>query len=559
MTDKLTVASRILELARRAGVEYIFITLGNDHPAFIEAFAQLGPEDLKIVVCPHEMTGLTAAHGYAMMTRKPQMVLCHVDVGTANLVTASHNACRGRIPAIIIAGRSGVTVHGELTGSRTEPIQYTQDTTFQTDLVRPYMKWIYELRQPQTVESILLRGRQIASSEPQGPVYISGAREIWEMTEAPLPEDLTHWPATPLGHLPEQAAKRIAAALVESKRPLVISSYYGRNPEAVAALVALSEKVGLAVTEALPQYVAFPGSHPNHLGYVFGKYVDEADFILLLDVDVPWVPSVVMPAKGTRIFHIDCDPLKAEMGHWHFPAEEAYGVDSHVAIKQILSEVGDEVKGRDERMAWLASHGQKPSQDAGLTSEFVATTLRELSTERSIFVLESPSATELTSSYLRPDRPGSFVSNGGTGLGWGINAAIGVKLANPESDVVAIIGDGSFVFGVPTSAYWVAHTYSAPFLTVIENNGGWNSPKFSADLVHPDGPAEKSDKFYVTMTRGAKLPETAAAAGGDAAVFRVTERSNLRETLQKASEIVRSGRCAVVEVLVKPISLQKLP
>ena len=553
----MTAALRLLKLARRTGSKYIFATLGNDHPAFIEAFAVLGADDLKIIVCPHEMSGLTAAHGVAMITHVPQVVLVHVDVGTANIAGASHNANRSRMPAIIVAGRSGVTVNGEIIGSRTEPIQYTQDTTHQSDIVRPYMKWLYELRAPQTVESIFLRGHQIATSEPRGPVYISGAREVWEMTDAPVPEDVALWPAAKLGGLPEDAARRIADALAQSKKPLVITSYYGRYPDAVAALVELSEHVGIAVCEALPQVVSFPGSHAHHLGYEFGKHVDEADLILLLDVDVPWVPSVVKPAAATRVFHIDCDPLKAAIGHWHFPAEESHQANSHIALRQIAALLDDPGRGRDVRSAWLASRKHDPVASEGLTAEFVAETLRALSDERTLIVLESPSSTELTSTYLRPDRPGSFFSNGGTGLGWGINAAVGAKLAAPEKDVIAIIGDGSFVFGVPSSTYWIANTYKAPFLTIIENNGGWNSPKFSADLVHPKGPAEASDKFWVTMTRGSKLPEIAAAAG-DAVASRVIEAGALRASLEEGLAIVRGGRCAVIEVVMKPISLQSL-
>ena len=557
-TDERTVASRLLELASRAGVEYIFIVLGNDHPAFIEAFTQMDPTGAKIVVCPHEVTALSAAHGYAMVKRRPQMVLGHVDVGTANLAGSAHNAGRGRIPAIVVAGLSPTTLRGEVTGSRSEPIQYIQDTTHQFDLVRPYMKWMYELRAPQSVESVFLRGRQIACTEPQGPVYITGARELWEMTDAPIPENLSHWPAATLGNLPERAAKRIADALSEAKRPLVLTSYYGRDPDAVAALVELSEKVGVGVCEILPQVVSFPGNHPNHLGYEICKHVADADLILLLDIDVPWLPAVTGPAEGARLFHIDCDPLKPALGHWHFPADETHCVNSHAAIKQITSMLGYAIDGFDGRAAWIAERGVKPSTSDGLTVEYVAETLRDLQDENTVFVLESPSSTALTSTYLRPDRPGSFFCNGGTALGWGINAAVGVKLADPTADVVAIIGDGSFVFGGPGSSYWVAQTYGAPFLTVIENNGGWNSPKLSADIVHPHGPAQAADKFWVTMTRGSKLPEMAAASG-DAAVFRVERRDGLRATLQAASEVVRGGRCAVVEVLLEPISQQRLP
>src|SRR5690606_40065536 len=107
MDKTASSARQLLELAAKLGVKYIFSNTGSDHSAFIEAFAAIhadGAQMPKIIICPHEMTALSAAHGYAMITRKPQIVLVHVDVGTQNLGSSIHNAARGRVPAIVIAG-----------------------------------------------------------------------------------------------------------------------------------------------------------------------------------------------------------------------------------------------------------------------------------------------------------------------------------------------------------------------------------------------------------------------------------------------------------------------
>ena len=139
-----TAARQLLKLSKHLGIDYIFVNLGSDHPAFIEAFARLhvdGVDMPEVVACPHEMTALSAAHGYAMITRRPQMVLVHVDVGTQNLGGSVHNASRGRIPAIIVAGLSPVTTSGERVGARNEFIHYIQDTPRQHEIVGQYMKW----------------------------------------------------------------------------------------------------------------------------------------------------------------------------------------------------------------------------------------------------------------------------------------------------------------------------------------------------------------------------------------------------------------------------------
>jgi acetolactate synthase-1/2/3 large subunit len=154
-------------------------------------------------------------------------------------------------------------------------------------------------------------------------------------------------------------------------------------------------------------------------------------------------------------------------------------------------------------------------------------------------------------------KPGSYFANGGSGLGWSINAAIGIKLAKPDADVITIVGDGSYVFGVPSSTYWVAATYQVPQLTIVINNGGWNAPKASTLLVHPQGLAQQSDQFWITSTRNSRLADIAAAAG-DAHAFRVSNFSELASTLNKAIQSVRQGHTCVVEVLTMPISAQIL-
>jgi len=563
--SKNTAARELLAISARAGIRYMFTNLGSDHPAFIEAFADMrerGEAMPEVVVCPHEMTALSAAHGYAMITRVPQLVLVHVDIGTQNLGGSVHNAARGRVPAIILAGLSPVTDGGDRVGTRNEFIHYIQDMTRQHELVAPYMKWCYELRQPETVGPIMARAVQIATSSPEGPVYITGAREIWEGAAGSSREVPEEWPASKLGSLPDQDIGELHRALIEAERPLVITSYLGRNPRAVSLLAELSHQLGFGVCEVSPAYMNFPGDHPNHLGYRRNSFVDEADLLLLLDVDVPWINSKVRPKPGARVFHIDVDPLKSGLGYWHFPAHRIYQAETTGVLEQLAAVVGPDSPGKATRQKWIAEvRGRTPSAplptSGPITPEELTAAVGELVTDRTMVIFEAPTSTELIPTGLRLKNPGSYFNCGGAGLGWGINGAIGAKLARPGADVIAMIGDGCYMFGVPTSAFWVAKAYHAPFLTVIINNGGWNAPKHSTLGVHPEGNARRNDTYFVTVGEGARLADIAAAAGG-AEAFRVSERAELKSTLKRALEIVRGGRCAVVDVWVARISAQVL-
>ena len=198
-----------------------------------------------------------------------------------------------------------------------------------------------------------------------------------------------------------------------------------------------------------------------------------------------------------------------------------------------------------------------PPAEGPITAQQLTAAVRALVNERTIVVFEEPSATELIPSVLQLTRPGSYFASGGSGLGWGINAAIGAKLADPQAEVIALIGDGCYLFGVPSSAYWVSGTYRAPFLTIVYNNGGWHAPKLSTTWVHPDGASSKNDTYWVTIGAGARLADVAKATGG-ADAFIVTELSMLKDTLQQALRLVREGRSVVVDVTIAPISAQVL-
>ncbi len=544
----------------------MFTNLGSDHPAFIEAFAEMqqrGEPMPGIVVCPHEMTALSAAHGYAMVTRQPQLVLVHVDVGTQNLGGSVHNAARGRVPAIVIAGLSPVTDGGDRVGTRNEFIHYIQDMTRQHEIVAPYMKWCYELRAPESMESVMARAIQISTTPPEGPVYITGAREFWEGTTPAAAEDLEDWPASQLGGLGKESVAELYQALIASKRPIVITSYLGRQPRAVELLVEISDRIGIGVCEVSPAYMNFPGRHEHHLGYRRNSLVDEADLILMLDVDVPWIKTRVQPHAEARLFHIDIDPLKTGLGYWHFPAQRIHQADSCAALGQLSEIVQTNPPGRQLRVDWIASVRRRAQPIAGvaeegsITAEELTEAVSELITDRSVVLFEAPTCTELIPTILKLSNPASYYNSGGAGLGWCINASIGAKLARPDAEVIALVGDGCYLFGVPSSAYWVAKTYQTPFLTIIYNNGGWNAPKHSTLAVHPEGTAMQNDTYWVTVGAGARLADIAAAAG-NAEPFHVSIRKELRDTLQRALQIVRGGRSAVVDVAVQRISSQIL-
>jgi acetolactate synthase-1/2/3 large subunit len=411
------------------------------------------------------------------------------------------------------------------------------------------------------------RALQLAKSEPRGPVYLVGAREVMEEDVTPVAIDMAEWP--PIAPLPLRAndAAELAQALSAAKRPLVVTSAVGRDPAAVGELVKLCRRLGIGVLEQSPICMNYPPDDSLYLGNRWSEphqepSLAEADVVLVLDSDAPWIPAVSKPSAGAKIFHIDVDPLKLDIPLWYFKAQRVFQADCATALGQVnaaLDTMTIDAAKADERKAHygkmhdaLAAKLRQREQPNGatITPEYFSACLRKHIDDDTIILSESITNYPTVANHLRPSRPGSYFLSGGSSLGWHGGAAIGAKLACPDKLVIALSGDGSYMFSVPSSVHWMARRYETPFLQVIFNNGGWRSPKMSTLAVHPDGYASRANAIGVEFEPAPDHAAIAAAAGG--AFARKLERPDeVEAAIAEALKVVREEkRCAVLDVRI---------
>lgn len=563
-----TASSALLDAFAEHGITHLFANFGSDHPALIEAIAEAratGRAVPAVITCPNEMVGMSAAHGFWQASGEPQAVLVHVECGTQALAGAIHNAAKGRAPIMVVAGASPFTQNGELTGSRNEFIHWIQDVHDQRGIVRGYMKYDAELKTGKNVKSMVHRAMQFALSDPSGPVYLMGAREVMEEVVDPLPNERATWKPTSPAALSAEAVDEIGRSLLEARRPLLITSYIGRNKQAIAPLLELCHLAGIGVIESVPTWVNFPHDDDLHLGTRWNEVqqcsiLAEADVILVVDCDVPWIPLVSHPRDDAKIFHIDVDPLKQQMPLWHIGATASYGADAATAIGQLtrwltsadMPEASvNERKGhyRDihhERLRTMAAAEASPN--GTISVAYLMSCLRAHADAQTIFLNESITNYKTVTEHLMPTRPGSMLFSGGGSLGWHGGAAVGVKLSQPDATVVAICGDGSYMFSVPSSVHWMARRYETPFVQIVLNNRGWKSPKRAALALHPDGYASKANYVDTAFDPAPDYSAIAAAAGG-AWALQVKDPEQLDQAIAEAFRVVKSERrCAVLDV-----------
>ena len=467
-----TVSDAFVEHLNAHGVDCIFINPGSDVAPIQESIAKFdaqGRRAPRLILCPHESVALAAAHGYFMVTGRPQVVLVHADVGTLNLGANLHNAQRGRAGVVICAGTAPRTVAG-----RSRHMDWIQAQINQAGTVEGFVKWHHEVTGPDDLRAAMQRAFHVAGTEPTGPVYVTLPKDVLEQPmEAPAAELRDALDAAAPAPDP---ARLVQAAqwLIEAERPLILSAYAGRNPEAVAALIRLAEALAAPVVESRHR-VNFPSSHPLHLGFCSFPYAAEADCILILDHDVPWVPAQGQPSSDCRVIQMDIDPGKRDMPFWGFAVDLSIEADSRQALPALAEIVERRLTAADRSRIEARRRGVSADHEAQrsgwrqraldlaarqpIAPEWAARCLSQLVDEQTVIVSEAVSNNPALWHHLDLDSPGTYYQSLGSGLGWGLGAAVGAKLAAPSKTIVCVVGDGSWGFGSPIVAYWVAERY----------------------------------------------------------------------------------------------------
>jgi thiamine pyrophosphate-dependent acetolactate synthase large subunit-like protein len=462
------------------------------------------------------MVAMSMADGFARVTGKPQCVLVHVDVGTQMLGCAMHNASVARCPVLVFAGLSPFTLEGEMRGSRTEYIHWLQDAPDQKQIVSQFCRFSGEFKSGKNIKQVLNRALQFATSDPKGPAYLVGAREVMEEDITPYHLDQDVWNAVAPVGLPPDAPELIVSLLAEAESPLVIVGYTGRNPATVPELVKLAESIpGVQVLDGLGSDVCFPWSHRAFLGVGIGRHesIRTADVIVVIDCDVPWIPTQCKPRANAKIIHLDVDPLKQNMPLHYIPAFRRYRVDSETAIKQLnnyismhphfskLTELEPYRKRWDllaeahrQRMDKIAKLAEAPSDGSSSPStSYLCAQLRRTCPKDTIWCVEAVTNAPFIYEQLQVDDPGHLFNGGGGGLGWSGGATLGVKLASDWVSggkgkgkfVTLIVGDGTYMFGVPGTVYWIARRYELPTLTIVLSNKGTSKQMQLSPMLTP--------------------------------------------------------------------------
>ncbi|WP_248959530.1 thiamine pyrophosphate-requiring protein [Sphaerisporangium perillae] len=548
-----TTAEHLLWLLAEHGVEHLFLNPGTDSAPLQEAVATLakaGVPTPKIIICSFESVALAAAHGYWQVTRRPQCVFVHVDVGTQNLGAMMHNMLRDRAGVIVIAGKTPYAEEPGAPGGRSHTIHWQQDVPDQAGVVRGYAKWVMEITRPGMLARAIGRAVQVATGGRPGPAYLMVSRDV-----------LMDPPALELGRTTRYAVPRPPAAdpqtvdwlaerLAGAERPLLVTAKVGRRPEGFHAVTRLADLAGMRVIDlAESGCVNISTSHPmNLLSAADGqRAVEEADLIIIVDADVPWIPRFTHPREDATIVHIDVDPLRTDMPMWTFPVDVGITADGATALDQIADRLQEMGRTAPQASTPETARPAEAATDGPITGVEVVAALNEVLRPDDLVIEEAVTNARALHEVLSRTEAATMYGTGSPGLGWGLAGAVGVSLASPGRRVVTVVGDGAFMFGVPTAALCLAAEAGAPILAVVLNNDGYRASRLPVFELFPQGlSATRGDAEGTRFSAPPDFAAVARACHADGET--VTDRADLIPALQRGLRAVESGRSAVVDV-----------
>jgi acetolactate synthase I/II/III large subunit len=457
-TSETRFAAYLLaDYLERLGVEVVFGLTGHTVIGMLDA---LGRSRIRYVSTRHEQVAAHAADGYARASGKPGVLLTHLGPGLTNAATGVANAALDSIPMVVIAGDVQSYFHGR---HPHQEINLHQDAD-QYQIYRPFCKRVYRVDNARDLPRIMERAFHLAQTGRPGPVLVDVPMDVFSSS---LPVDAFSKvpPEIARPSIDEATVERIVALLASAERPVLYAGGGVLSARASADLAALAEALELPIAHTLMGKGVVREDHPLLLGMtgfwgtpVANEKCRTADVILAIGTrfaeanSSSWDPRFTFNIPPTRLVHIDADV--AEIGR-NFPTELGVVADAKLALAALAKAARgvkhknrgslrlEVARGRRGFAANWADHYR--SSQYPMRPERILSELRKAVPEDGYIVTDVGWNKNGVGQQFPITVPGTFITPSGLAtMGFGPAAALGVKLAQPDRAVVALIGDGAF-------------------------------------------------------------------------------------------------------------------
>ena len=489
-----------LDLLKQEGVKVMFGNPGTTELPLMDAFAV--ENDIRYILGLQEAALMAMADGYAQASGGLAVLNLHVAPGLGNAMGMLYDAAKANAPVLVTAGQQ------DLEYVVAEPVLTADLPT----LARPFVKWAAEVHRVEDLPVYVHRAVKTALAPPTGPVFLALPGDILKNDA-----DIDMLEPTRVAPRIRGDADAVAAAadlLAKAERPVIIAGDAVAQSRAHKELVALAEAIAAPVyVEFIPSTASFPASHPLYRGMMtrtqagVRDVLEKHDLVFSVGADLfTWsLPSNIKPwPDGLPLIHLDTDPW--QIGKT-YPAQVAILGDPKATLPDITAALNARMTASAKAAASTrlkaATEAIKKDLEAfrakarAMASRTPVQPLALLEAIGAMLPKDAVVIEEVLSSapgirmLINSNDEQSFYGLRGGGIGWGLPAAIGAKIALPDRPVVALIGDGSAMYTI--QALWTAAHYRVPVIWVIFNNSSYRILK--QRLVMLRGLAEQADKF----------------------------------------------------------------
>jgi benzoylformate decarboxylase len=543
----------LMEQLVAEGVEYVFGNPGTTEQSFMDILQDY--PQIQYVLALQEATALGMADAYAWASGRPAFVQLHVAPGLGNAMGMLYNAYCTGTPLVVYAGQQ-------------EARGVIQEILLAADLVsmaRPVTKWSVEVQDAADIPTVLRRAFKAAAEPPRGPVFISIPLDVMdqtaEMTIAPATYSRSRMRPDP------QAAAEAADVLAAARSPVIVCGDGVALSGALEEAVRLAELIGAQVYSSFSAELAFPTGHPLYQGLVniireagLRTQLAAADVLLIIGTPafrvVYSMPEPPFPAQ-TKVIQIDANPWELAK---NWPATLAIVADPQMALRDLLqmlpsklSEAAHQAAADRLRAARQQKELAQESFEAAARSTWDAVPitvprlmkgLADCLEPGAVVYDEAITAAVHLGHYVKFNQPGTYFQAAGGGLGSGLPGALGVKLARPDSPVLAVVGDGAALYTI--QALWTAAHHRIPVTYVICNNQSYRILKLN--MLEYLGEAMVGREFIGMDLVDPVLDFAQIAQAFGIRGQRVERPEELEPALRSA---FRSGQPSLVDVVIE--------
>lgn len=486
-----TIRDATYDLLRQHRMTTVFGNPGSNELEFLKEF----PEDFDYILGLHEGAVMAMADGYAQASGRVPLVSLHSAAGTGTSMGVLANTVQSKSPVVVLSGQQVRDMVGQ---------EIMVASAEASSLPRPLTKYSAEPLSANDVVRTMAQAIHLAGLHPKGPTHVSVPHDDWgrpagendSLTVAREVQDA-------MALRPDRLSE-IVAQIDSARSPVLVLGPEVDATHANADAVRLADRLGAPVWIApSPARCPFPTTHPNFAGLLPANVADIARVLSPHDLVVVLGGPVFRYhhdkpgrylAEGTRLIHVSQDPDEIARA----PFGDAYLAPVADTVRSLAQSVAPrcaQVAQREPRTAGSDRRGR-------MHPDTVFRAVDETGPEDLVHVVESTSTAESFWSSVRMNSQGSFYSAAAGGLGFGLPAAVGIQLAQPQRRVVALIGDGSANFGI--TGLWTAARHNVPVVFVILRNETYGAlVNFGRRLDTPDTPSFDLPAIdFVSIARG---------------------------------------------------------